>query len=375
MAKQRGRPKAQFHISDEQKIELERLSRRRRTARAVAFRAKILLACAEGGKDTEIAARLKSDRGTIGKWRRRFMKDGVAGLFDEPRPGAPRKISDKDVERVVVSTLETKPQNATHWSTREMARKLDMSQSAIARIWRAFGLQPHRTKTFQLSADPLFVEKVRDIVGLYLNPPSRALVLSVDEKGQIQALNRTQPILPLAPGSLEKRTHEYRRHGTTSLFAALDVATGKIIGKCFSRQRAVEFRKFLDVIDSSVPADLEVHIILDNLSTHKAPTVRRWLAQHPRYHLHFTPTHSSWLNQIERWFALLTERQIKRGSHQSVGELREAIESYIKSTNREPKPFIWTKSADEILGKVARFATRTLQAHGELRGEFTDSGH
>jgi len=364
MAKARGRPKAPFQISDEQRGELERLVRRGRTARAVSFRARIVLACSEGGNDIDIAAVLRASRGTIGKWRRRFMKDGVDGLFDEPRPGAPRKISDDQVERLVVATLEKKPTDATHWSTRAMARKLGMSQSAVTRIWRAFGLQPHRTKTFQLSTDPLFVEKVRDIVGLYLNPPDRAIVLSVDEKGQIQALNRTQPVLPMGPGrNPERRTHEYRRHGTTSLFAALDVATGKIIGKCFPRQRAREFRKFLEVIDASVPANREVHVILDNLSTHKAPTVQRWLAQHPRYHLHFTPTHSSWLNQIERWFALLTERQIKRGSHQSVNELKAAIEAYISTTNRKPKPFVWTKSADEILASVARFATKTLQAH------------
>ncbi len=277
------------------------------------------------------------------------------GLLDEPRPGAPRQITDAHVERVLTLTLESTPQKATHWSTRSLARKCGMSQSAVSRIWRAFALQPHRSQTFKLSRDPLFVEKVRDRVGLYLNPPDRALVLCVDEKAQIQALDRTQPLLPMRPGQVERRTHDYERHGTTSLFAALDLATGRVIAECHRRHRGIEFRKFLDTVENAVPLSLDVHLILDNYGTHKMPLIRRWLARHPRYHLHFTPTSASWLNLVERWFATLTERQLRRGVHRRTRELETALKRYLAVHNQEPKPFVWTKTADEILAQVARF--------------------
>jgi transposase len=283
------------------------------------------------------------------------------GLLDEPRPGAPRKITDDAVEAVITQTLETMPRGATHWSTRQMARQVGLSHATIGRIWRAFGLQPHRTEHFQLSKDPLLVEKVRDIVCLYMNPPDHALVLCVDEKSQIQALNRTQPLLPLRPGQAERRTHDYERHGTTTLFAALDVATGFVIGECHKRHRAIEFRNFLDTLDATVPADKDVHIILDNYGTHKAPTVKRWLDKRPRYHLHFTPTHGSWSNQIERWFGLLTERQSKRGAHCSLAELKRAIHEFLAAHNATPKPFVWTRTADDILASITRFAQRTYE--------------
>jgi len=318
---------------------------------------------ATGASGREIQQRLRTSNQTVCALRKRFLKGGVEGLFDERRPGAPRKIGDEDIERVMVATLERRPEGATHWSTRMMAKKLGFSQSAISRIWRAFGLKPHRASTYTLSRDPLFVEKVRDVVGLYLNPPDRALVLSVDEKSQIQALNRTQPILPLRPGTAERRTADYERHGTTSLFAALDVKTGKVIGRCYPRHRAKEFRQFLDLIEAAVPTEQEVHLILDNYATHKSPTIHRWLLKHPRFHLHFIPTHSSWLNLVERWFGLLTERQIKRGAHTSVRQLQGAIEEFLRVSNAAPKPFVWTKTADEILDKVARYAGDTLRAH------------
>jgi transposase len=288
----------------------------------------------------------------------------VDGLLDEPRPGAPRQISDADVERALTLTLEETPEDATHWSTRSMARKSGLSQSAVSRIWRAFALQPHRFETFKLSKDPLFIEKVRDIVGLYLNPPEHAMVLCVDEKAQIQALDRTQPILPMRPGQIERRTNDYTRYGTTSLFAALGVKTGEVIGQCHRRHRSVEFRKFLNRIDASVPKDLDIHLILDNYGTHKTKLIRDWLARHRRFHLHFTPTGASWLNLVERFFAALTEKQIRRGAHRSTRELEGAIYRYIEHGNEDPKPFIWTKSADEILATVARFCERIF-----------DSGH
>lgn len=351
-------------LTAEERETLERWTRRAKTGQALALRARIILACAEGKKNTHVGIALRVDRTAVARWRSRFLAKRLDGLLDEPRPGAPRTILDEEVERVITKTLESKPRDATHWSTRSMARELGMSQSAISRIWRAFSLQPHRSETFKLSNDPLFIEKVRDIVGLYVSPPERAMVLCVDEKSQIQALDRTRPLLPLRPGQAERRTHDYVRHGTTSLFAALDVKTGKIIGECHRRHRAVEFRKFLDTIDAAVPDDLDVHLVLDNLSTHKAPTVRRWLAKRPRFHLHFTPTSSSWINMVERWFGLLTERQLRRGVHRSTVALEAAIENYIAITNEQSKPFIWTKSADEILASVARFCQRT-----------SDSGH
>jgi transposase len=306
-----------------------------------------------------VAAELAITRQTVGRWRRRFLAHRLDGLVDEPRPGTPRRVSDAQVEHVIATTLETRPRDATQWSNRTLAKQVALSHSTVGRIWRAFGLQPHRSETFKLSTDPLFIDKVRDIVGLYLAPPDRALVLCVDEKSQIQALDRTAPILPMTLGLPERRTHDYRRHGTTSLFAALDVATGRVIGECHRRHRSHECLRFLETIETQVTADLEVHLILDNSSTHKTPRVRRWLARHPRYHVHFTPTSASWLNLVERWFALLSQRQIKRGAHRSVRALEAAIRDYLVVTNEAPKPFVWTKTADEILASVARFCQRT----------------
>jgi transposase len=352
-------------LTSEQRDALSAWTRRPKTSQALALRAKIVLACADDRRDnSQIARALGVNRATVGKWRARFSKHGVDGLLDEERPGAPRKIGDAHVEQVVAATLESLPRDATHWSTRSMAKHLGMSQSAISRIWRAFSLQPHRQDTFKLSKDPLFVDKVRDIVGLYLSPPDRAVVLCVDEKSQIQALDRTQPLLPMRPGHPERRTHDYVRHGTTSLFAALDVKTGKVVGEMHRRHRAQEFRKFLDTIDASVPSALDVHLILDNLSTHKTPSIRRWFVKHPRFHLHFTPTSASWINLVERWFALLTEKQIRRGTHRSTRQLEDAIKRFLDVHNEAPKPFVWTKSADDILESVVRFCQRT-----------SDSGH
>ena len=359
-----GRPIPPLVLSPEEDNILDGWSRRRKTAQALAQRARIVLACAKGQSNTSVAAELHVAKPTVGKWRSRFVERRLDGLLDEPRPGAPRKITDADVERVVTLTLETTPVDASHWSTRSMARRSALSQSTICRIWRAFALQPHRTEAFKLSADPLFVDKVRDIVGLYMNPPDRALVLCVDEKAQIQALDHTQPLLPMRPGQVERRTHDYLRGGTTSLFAALDVQTGKIIGQCHRRHRSVEFRKFLDKVDASVPANLDTHIVLDNYATHKTAVIQRWLAKRPRFHLHFTPTGASWLNLVERWFALLTERQLRRGINRTTLELEQSIERYLAVTNDAPRPFVWTKSADEILATVARFCHR-----------ISDSGH
>jgi len=355
----RGRPKSVLTLTEQQRNQLEQWTRRRTTARALAQRAEIVLLSGEGKNDVEIAQSLRTTRETVGRWRRRFLAKGVDGLLDEPRPGAPRKISDKDVEQVITLTLESKPKNATHWSTRGMARHYGLSQTAISRIWRAFALQPHRSETFKLSKDPLFVDKVRDIVGLYMSPPENAMVLCVDEKSQIQALDRTAPLLPMRPGQAERRTHDYERHGTTSLFAAFDVATGKVIGALHRRHRAAEFRKFLDAIEASVPKDLDIHIVLDNYSTHKTASIQRWLAKRPRYHLHFTPTSASWINLVERWFAELTNKQIRRGVHRSTRDLEQAIKSFLKANNENPKPFVWTKTADQILASIARFCERT----------------
>ena len=353
-----GRPIPPLTITLAERETLERWARRPTTAQAVAQRARLILSCAAGRTNTRVAHDLRVTKQTVGKWRTRFLAKRLDGLLDEPRPGAPRTVSDADVERVLTRTLETKPADATHWSIRSMAQVCGLSRSTVNRIWRAFALQPHRTETFKLSKDPLFIEKVRDIVGLYLNPPDRALVLCVDEKSQIQALDRTQPLLPMRPGQVERRTHDYIRHGTTSLFAALDAKRGTIIGQLHRRHRAVEFRTFLDTIDAAVPAELDVHLILDNYGTHKTPLIHRWLARRPRFHLHFTPTSSSWLNLVERWFAQLTEKQIKRGAHRSTHALEAAILAYIDHGNTTPKPFVWTKTADEILASVARFCHR-----------------
>jgi transposase len=347
-------------LSAPDRATLEGWSRRRKTAQALAMRARIVLACAEPGTTNgAVAQTLGVSRPTVATWRKRFAERGPDGLLDEPRPGAPRRITDEQVERAVVTTLQSTPSDATHWSTRSLAKAVGLSQSAVVRIWHAFALQPHRSETFKLSRDPLFVDKVRDIVGLYMNPPDRAMVLCVDEKPQIQAIERTAPVLPMRPGQVERQTHDYIRHGTTDLFAALDLKTGSVIGRCRKRHRAVEFRAFLDQIDRSVPSELDVHIVLDNAATHKAPPIQRWLARRPRYHLHFTPTSGSWLNLVEAWFALLSARQLRRGVFRSTRSLEQTIRRYITATNDNPKPFIWTKSAEDILASIQRFCQIT----------------
>lgn len=356
--RKRGPELQPLTLSVQENNQLLEWTRRHKTSQALALRARIVLACARGENNSDVARRLDVFRSTVGKWRSRFLKRRLDGLLDEPRPGAPRKHDDAKIEQLIATTLNERPAEATHWSTRLLAKKLKVSQSTVSRVWRAFGLQPHRSETFKLSTDPLFIDKVRDIVGLYLNPPTKAMVLCVDEKSQIQALDRTQPMLPLAPGIAERRTHDYVRHGTTTLFAALDLATGSVIGELHRRHRAKEFLAFLRTIDDNVPQGLGVHLVMDNSSTHKTPSVRAWLARHPRFQVHFTPTSSSWLNLVERWFALLSERQIKRGTHRSTVELERAIRQYLATYNNDPKPFIWTKTADDILASIARFCSR-----------------
>lgn len=347
-------------LTTEENNRLVEWTRRHKTAQALAMRARVVLSCQQSDRSNgEIAEQLRVTPQTVGKWRTRFAQKRLDGLLDEPRPGAPRTIGDALVEKLIAKTLHEKPREATHWSSRSMAKASGLSQTAVVRIWHAFGLQPHRAETFKLSTDPLFIEKVRDIVGLYLNPPDRALVLCVDEKSQIQALDRTQPILPMMPGVPERRTHDYSRHGTTTLFAALNIATGKVIGELHRRHRSQEFLQFLRTIEETVPKKLDVHLVMDNYGTHKTPTVKRWLARNPRFHVHFTPTSASWLNQVERWFATLTERQIRRATHRSTVELERAIRSYLTLNNREPKPFVWTKTADQILESIKRFCMRT----------------
>jgi transposase len=354
-----GRPKLPLTIDRRDREKLELLARRPKTAQRVAIRAKIVLCAGEGLGNQEIAGRLGVTGSTVGKWRERYRVSGMEGLSDEPRPGAPRSITDADVEAAVTKTLETLPPAATQWSTRSLASEVGLSQSAVVRIWHSFGLQPHRSETFKLSTDPYLVEKVRDIVGLYLNPPEHAIVLCVDEKSQVQALDRTQPILPLRPGLPEQRTSDYERHGTTSLFAALDIATGKVIGECHRRHRHQEFLRFMQTVDAAVPSAIgEIHLVLDNYGTHKTPTVVRWFARHPRYHLHFTPTSGSWVNQVERWFAEITEKRIRRGSFSSVSNLEKSIQEYLRSNNDQPRPFVWTADADLILGKIQRLCER-----------------
>lgn len=344
--------------SVQERADLERWVRRPKTAQGLAMRARIVLEASQGLSDSEVAQKLGVTRQTVHKWRHRFLERGCEGLLDEPRPGTPRTISDDDVERVIVSTLEETPRDATHWSTRSMAAHCGLSSASVSRIWRAFGLQPHRSETFKLSRDPLFVEKVRDIVGLYLSPPERAVVLCVDEKSQIQALNRSEPILPMRPGLAERRSHDYRRHGTTSLFAALNTATGEVMGQCYRRHRSVEFKKFLAVIDKAVPEELEIHLVLDNYGTHKTALIHNWLARRERFHLHFTPTSASWLNQVERFFAEITRKQIRRGSYRNTRELETAIRQYLQTYNQDPKPFVWTKSADDILESLKTYCKR-----------------
>jgi transposase len=348
-------------LNEAERAELEGLARRRRTSQALAMRARIILRAAAGASNTAIADGLGVTKHTVGKWRARFAGQRLDGLLDEPRPGTPRRIGDEEVAALVDRTLAAVPDGATHWSLRTMAKASGLSAATVGRVWRAFGLQPHRAETFKLSTDPLFAEKVRDIVGLYLAPPDRALVLCVDEKSQVQALDRTQPLLPLRPGQAERHTHDYARHGTTSLFAALDVKAGTVIGRCFPRHRTAEFRRFLDEIDANVPPDLDVHLVLDNSATHKTALIRRWLAKRPRYHVHFTPTSASWVNQVERWFGLLTDRALRRGVHRSVADLERDIRAFIDATNAEPRPFRWVKSADDILASVGRFCLRTLE--------------
>jgi transposase len=363
-ARRRGPPLAPLVLSAQERSTLQRWAKRPSSAQALALRCRIVLACAEGASNSQVARQLGVARPTVTKWRARFVADRLEGLVDEPRPGAPRTISDEQVEQVLLVTLETTPTDATHWSTRGLARKLGMSQSAVSRIWRAFGLKPHLVDTFKLSTDPQFIEKVRDVVGLYLNPPQAAMVLCVDEKTQVQALDRTAPVLPLLPGVPQRQSHDDVRHGTTNLYAALDVASGKVISQMTARHRAVEFKRFLATVDSQVPAGLDVHVVCDNSSTHKTPAIQRWLVRHPRFHVHFTPTYSSWLNLVERWFAELTTKWLRRGTHRSVAQLQRAIQSWIDTWNQEPRPFVWTKTADEILDTIATYCQR-----------INDSGH
>jgi transposase len=360
----RGPKLPELVLTDEERATLERWARRRTSSQALAERCRIVLACASGAGNSEVAQDLGVARSTGIKWRSRFVARRLEGLVDEPRPGAPRKLTDEHIERVIVTTLETTPTDATHWSTRSLARALGMNQTAVSRIWRAFGLKPHLTEAFKLSTDPQFIDKVRDIVGLYLNPPQAALVLCVDEKTQVQALDRTAPVLPLLPGVAERRTHDYRRHGTTNLYAALDLASGKVITELTDRHRAIDFKRFLTRIDQQVPAGLAGQVICDNSSTHKTPAIQRWLVAHPRFQLHFTPTYSSWLNLVERWFAELTTKWLRRGTHRSVSELEHAIQTWIDTWNRQPRPFVWTKTAEQILDAIAHYCHR-----------INDSGH
>ena len=345
-------------LTDSERAELVRLSRKRTGAQGLAFRARIVLKAAEGMTNLGIAARLETTRLTVAKWRDRFAAKRIDGLLDEPRPGRPRVIGDDKIEEIIERTLHSRPRGATHWSRRTLSKNLGVSPSMVNRVWRTFGLQPHRSETFALSNDPLFIEKVRDVVGLYMSPPKNAVVLCVDEKSQIQALDRTQPLLPMGPGVPERQTPTYSRHGTTSLFAALDVATGKVIGEIHRRHSAKEFLCFLRTIDKNVPEHLDVHVIMDNLGTHKTVAVTNWFVRHPRFHAHFTPTYSSWLNQVERWFGLLEQRALQRGVHPSVPSVEKAVREFIEVCNEDPKPMRWTKTADEILASIARYCLR-----------------
>lgn len=358
-----GRPKQPLTLTEEERERLESLAHRARSQALLARRARVVLGCAEGLDNQTVARKLRCSVGMVGKWRARFLKGGLEALYDEPRPGTPRTVSDAQVEQVVIQTLETTPRGETHWSTRGLAKATGLSRMTISRIWHAFGLQPHRADSFKLSPDPQLIEKVRDIVGLYMNPPEHALVFCIDEKSQIQALDRTQPLLPMQPGQLERGTHDYKRNGTTSLFAALELGTNRVIGQLHRRHRSVEFRRFLDRIESQVPAELDVHLIADNYATHKTAMIRKWFAKRPRFHVHFTPTYGSWINLVERWFAELTNKRIRRGVFRSVKDLETAIREFIEVHNEDPTPFVWTKTADQILASMARYAQRTLSAH------------
>jgi transposase len=347
-------------LSSEDRTFLEAQVRRHKAPRSLSDRCRMILLCAEGLTSKKVGKRLGVHEHTVGKWRRRFVQAGIEGLSDEYRAGRPRTLSDAKVAAVIERTLHTTPKDATHWSIRSMAAEAHLSHTTIRRIWAAFGLQPHRSETFKLSSDPLFVDKVQDIVGLYMSPPTHAIVMCVDEKSQIQALDREQPVLPMMPGVPERRTHSYVRHGTTSLFAALDIATGAVIGKCYKRHRAQEFLDFLKRVDASVPEGPEVHLVMDNYATHKTPKIKAWLARRPHWHVHFTPTSASWINQVERWFAELTRKQLQRGVHRSTAELEADIADFIEAHNQKPRPYKWVKSADEILASVKRFCQKTM---------------
>ena len=358
MGKRMGRPTAVVELSGDERETLERWARRPKSSQALALRCRIVLAAAQGCYNAEIAAALGCHAATVSKWRRRFASRRLDGLCDDPRPGPPRKITDEVIEAIIVRTLESAPQGATHWSTRSMAEEMDVSQTAVSQVWRTFGIKPHLVEEFKVSPDPQFIDKVRDVVGLYLNPPEAAVVLCVDEKTGVQALDRTAPILPLMPGAPQRRTHDYKRNGTTNLFAALDTASGKVIASMSARHRSEEFRKFLNLIDKEVPEHLDVHIVLDNVSTHKTPTIKRWALRHPRFKFHFTPTYSSWMNLVERWFSELTTKWLRRGTHTSVRDLQDSINAWIDNWNNDPEPFTWHKTADDILETMASYLQR-----------------